>query len=223
VDDFYARLRGGAVATTSQPSPAEFVEAYERAAVAEAEAVVSIHLDARVSGTVSAAGLAAVAAPVPVTVVDTGTVSFGVGICVRAAAAVVAAGGSAKEAALAAIALGSRLENAFVAPRTSGGRIPATSDWALWTFANGAATPVSESSGIDEAVDRISTRVLLSDRPISVAVGHAAREVEAAADELAHQLVRSSLVLAVERYRVGPAVGAHTGPDSFGAFWWPAS
>ena len=183
--------------------------------------MVSIHLDARVSGTVSAAGLAAVAAPVPVTVVDTGAVSYGVGICVRAAAAVVAAGGSATEAAVVAIALGSRLENAFVAPQTDGGRIPATSDWAVWTFADGAATPVSESSGIDGAVDRISTCVLLGARPISVAVGHAAREVEAAADELAHQLVRSSLVLAVERYRVGPAVGAHTGPDSFGAFWWP--
>ena len=114
-----------------------------------------------------------------------------------------------------------RLENAFVAPQTGGARIPATSDWTLWTFADGAASAVSESSGIDEAVDRISTRVLLGDRPHSVAVGHAAREVEAVADELAHRLGRSSRVLAVERYRVGPAVGAHTGPDSFGAFWWP--
>jgi hypothetical protein len=27
-----------------------------------------------------------------------------------------------------------------------------------------------------------------------------------------------------ERFpRVGPAVGAHTGPLSFGAFWWPSS
>ena len=59
MDDFYARLRAGVVATTSQPNPAEFVDAYERAALAGAEAVISIHLDARVSGTVSAASLAA--------------------------------------------------------------------------------------------------------------------------------------------------------------------
>lgn len=219
-DDFYARLRGGAEATTSQPSPAAFAEAYERAAAAGAEGVVSIHLDARVSGTVSAAERAADDAPLSVTVVDAGTVSFGVGVCVRKAAAVVAAGGSEQDASRAVIALGSRLQSVFVA-RAGGGRIPATSDWTLWTFVSGAAASVSSCSGIKEAVDSMSARVLCSDWPVSVAVGHAAREVEAAADELAHQLVRSSLVLAVERYRVGPAVGAHTGPDSFGAFWWP--
>jgi hypothetical protein len=52
-------------------------------------------------------------------------------------------------------------------------------------------------------------------------VGHAGPELEVAADRLAHDLVREQ-VAAVERYRVGPSVGAHTGPDCFGAFWWPS-
>ena len=66
------------------------------------------------------------------------------------------------------------------------------------------------------------TRLVADAVPELVAVGHASRGVEAAADRLAHDLLRES-VGAVERYRVYPSVGAHTGPDSFGAFWCQAS
>ena len=41
--------------------------------------------------------------------------------------------------------------------------------------------------------------------------------------ELAQRIERSGRAARVERYRVGASVGAHTGPDSFGAFWRPAS
>jgi hypothetical protein len=53
-------------------------------------------------------------------------------------------------------------------------------------------------------------------------VGHASATTERAADELAAALRALADVELVERYRVGAAVGAHTGPLSFGAFWWPA-
>ncbi|MGH3110054.1 MAG: DegV family protein, partial [Gaiellaceae bacterium] len=58
LDWFYARLRAGATVTTSQPTPFDFATAYERAAARGSESVISIHLDARVSGTVSAAEVA---------------------------------------------------------------------------------------------------------------------------------------------------------------------
>ena len=115
--DVLARLvlraaRSGAAATTSQPSPGDLAAAYERAAAGGARTVVSIHLDATVSGVVSSAELAAREAPIPVVVVDTRTVSFGVGLCVRAAAAALAEGGSAGDAARAAARLGGRMRNA---------------------------------------------------------------------------------------------------------------
>ena len=81
IEDFYARLRAGAVATTSQPSPADFARAYARAATEGAESILSIHLDARTSGTIASAESAARDAPIPVIVVDTRTVSFGVAVC----------------------------------------------------------------------------------------------------------------------------------------------
>jgi hypothetical protein len=99
IDDFYARLSEGARATTSQPSPGEFLEAYARIEADGATEVLSIHLDARVSGTLASAVLAAREAPLPVSVVDTRTVSFGVGVCVRAAAEAIASGASVRDAA----------------------------------------------------------------------------------------------------------------------------
>lgn len=221
IDDFYTRLRDGAIPTTSQPSPAELIDAYDRAAARGASSVVSIHLDVRVSGTVASAEIAAGEAPLSVTVVDTRTVSFGVGVCVRAAAEVAARGGSARDATHAATRLGALMDNVFAARGGRGGRVPATQGWTLMSFAEGAASPISGCSTAAEAVVEMASYALRGEQPISAAVGHAGRETEDAADELAHTLSRAPGVGAVERYRVGASVGAHTGPESFGVFWWP--
>src|SRR3954469_17258816 len=73
--------------TTSRPSPERFSEAYTAAAAAGATAVVSVHLSGAMSGTVGAARLAAEAAPVPVRVVDTGSIGMGLGFAALSAAA----------------------------------------------------------------------------------------------------------------------------------------
>jgi fatty acid kinase fatty acid binding subunit len=223
VDEFYARVSEGAQVTTSQPSPGAFLESYARAAGDGASEVLSIHLDARVSGTAGAAALAAGEAPIPVTVVDTQTVSFGVGLCVRQAAVAIAAGGSAVEAADAAGRVGATLRNVFVAHRGPPGRLPDDAGWAVLEFAEGKAKPVAACDTIGEAIDAMVARVFAENGPVSAAVGHAGSSTEPAADALALALAGLAQVAGVERYRVRPAVGAHTGPFSFGAFWWPAS
>ena len=223
VDEFYARLSEGAKVTTSQPSPGAFLEAYARAAAGGASEVLSIHLDSRVSGTVGSAELAAGQAPITVTIVDTQTVSFGVGLCVRAAAAVIAAGGSAAEAADAASRVGETLRNVFVAHRGPPGRLPDAAGWAVLELAEGKAQPVGACDTIGEAIDAIVARVLAENHAVSAAVGHAGSSTAPAADALALSLATLTHVVDVERYRVGAAVGAHTGASSFGAFWWPAS
>jgi hypothetical protein len=58
---------------------------------------------------------------------------------------------------------------------------------------------------------------------VRAAVGHAAASTDPAADALAGSLASLAQVVGVERYRVSAAVGAHTGPLSFGAFWWPSA
>jgi fatty acid-binding protein DegV len=221
LDWFYERVRTGAVATTSQATPADFAAAYERAAAREAKTVVSIHLDARVSGTIASAEAAARAAPLPVTVVDTKTVSFGVGLCVRAAAEAAASGGLSADVVLAASRFGASLQNAFVARGGPGGRVPPSTAWTLLRYDDGAARRVIDCYSHAECVERLASLVLLDDGPLGAAVGHAGRETELVAGELAGRLQREERVASVERYRVGASIGAHTGPDSFGLFWWP--
>jgi fatty acid-binding protein DegV len=223
LDWFYERMRAGAPATTSQPSPDAFADAYARAASRGARSVLSIHLDSRISGIAASAELAAREAPVPVRVVDTRTVSYGVALCVRAAVEAAAAGGLAADAALAALRLGGAIENAFVALDSPGGRVPAVASWTVFRFAHGGSERLFDCTSLTEVEGRLAELALDTDEPLLAAVGHAGRSVEATADQLAHRLARSDHVVGVERYRVGASVGAHTGPDSFGLFWWPAA
>jgi fatty acid-binding protein DegV len=223
IDDFYARLSDGAQVTTSQPSPGELLEAYARAAEAGADEVLSIHLDGRISGTARSAELAARDASIPVTVVDTQTASFGVGLCVRAAAERLSRGASASEAAHVARSLGRTLRNAFVAGPGRPGRLPDTAGWSLLRFGDGAIQPVAVGLELDEAIEAMVGHVCAEDGELHAAVGHAGAATAAPADALALRLESQTDVVSIERYRVGAAVGAHTGPLSFGAFWWPSS
>ncbi len=223
-DDFYRRLADGHAVSTSTPSPAAFTAVYDRLAQAGAREVISLHLDGRLSGTVGAARLGADSASIPVHVVDTRQVSLGVGLCaVRARAALddgAEAGAAAAAAAAAALRLSAVLRNAsFVATPPTPGRVDVQD--ALIEVSDGRAVSLGPVRDAASAVERLGTLVLEADGPLSTAVGYAARDVEPAADHLAELLGSAAAVRDVLRYRVGPSVGAHTGGDTFGCFWWP--
>ena len=221
-DELYGRLAAGATATTSQPSPGAFLSLYEQAASAGALEVVSIHLDARASGTVSSALLGASGAPIRVLVVDSRTVGFGVGICVRAALELRAAGATAAEIEEAVRRLGESVGNVFVARAAPEGRVGRSDEWAVLSFAGGAAEPRGLAGTEREAIATMAEIVTAAGPGIRAAIGHAAPSLRAAAGSLTSALASDPRVESVERYRVAPAVGAHTGPWSFGAFWWPS-
>ncbi|MDQ2960031.1 MAG: DegV family protein [Candidatus Dormibacteraeota bacterium] len=85
-DDFYARLPTAIVQpSTSQPTPEQFAEVY-RGHLAAGDTVVSIHISSKLSGTLQSASLAAQEFPAgAVRVVDSTTVSAGIGALVLAA------------------------------------------------------------------------------------------------------------------------------------------
>ncbi len=222
VDAFYAALADGVRATTSQPTPGRFAEAYAAAHARGDREVLSIHVDSRISGTVGSAGLAAHEARLPVAVVDTGTASFGVAICVLAAAETVAGGGSRREAVDAIEQVAPAIGNVFAAADAPGGRIPVAPGIPLLSLVGGQTETLAPAGSLDEAAELMVAHVLRQPGALRVAVGHAAGATEAAADRLADALKWSGAVVDVLRYRVGPSIGAHTGSLSFGAFWWPA-
>lgn len=76
---------GKKIPSTSQPSPAEFAETY-RQALQSADQVLSIHISGQLSGTVGSARLAAQEFGNQVTVLDSKSVSMGLGMrAIRAA------------------------------------------------------------------------------------------------------------------------------------------
>ncbi len=87
-DEFYSRLASSAdLPKTSQASPGDFNEVYERVG-RDADAIVSVHVSSKLSGTynsaVQAAGQASV--KLPVEVIDSAQVSVGLALIVIAAA-----------------------------------------------------------------------------------------------------------------------------------------
>ena len=98
-DELYKRLVEDPIyPTTTQPMPNDFAEAYSGLSK-DADAIVSIHLPAKVSGTCNAAlqGIEIAKPKCEVHVVDSFSVSVGLGIIATAAARVAKSGGKLTE------------------------------------------------------------------------------------------------------------------------------
>ena len=93
-DTFYERLRKTNVhPTTSQPTPEQFADAYRPLLEHEDDQVVSLHISAKLSGTLQSAHIAAKEFPPGrIHLVDTETASAGIQLLVRAALDDIAAG-----------------------------------------------------------------------------------------------------------------------------------
>lgn len=94
-DQFYKRLVEGNVhPKTSQPSPGQFVEVFERLGQ-DHDGIISIHLSSKLSGTMQSARQAAELVPnTPIRVIDSGSVSMGIGFLALEAARMAQAGQS---------------------------------------------------------------------------------------------------------------------------------
>ncbi len=229
-DTFWARFQAGVPEVgTSQPSPGRFARAYEAAARGGADRILSVHVGSNVSGTVNAARLAAEAAPVPVRVVDTGVASFAVACCLWEAAEAVAAGASLDEAAAVAESVGARTGNVFVVKglelARAGGRLAGRAAVArgsvpVLSLVGSVMEVVGQVGDLDEAVDVMATRVLSTGSALRVGVGVADVATRPVGDAFERRLTAAPEVREVVRYRVGPSVGAHTGPGTVGAVFY---
>lgn len=83
-DIFEGVRNGAAMPSSSQPSPADFKAAFERA-LQKADHVLSIHISSKLSGTVQSAQLAAQEFPGRITVFDSLAASMGLGMMVERA------------------------------------------------------------------------------------------------------------------------------------------
>lgn len=231
-DDFFSRYAGGAApeVTTAAPSPGAFAAAYQRLADRGVSRILSIHIGAAVSATLDAARLAAEQSPVPVRLVDTGTASFGVACCVWEAAEAVASGATIDEAATIAEETAPTVGNVFVVGALeivrAGGRLAAGTEdsdgVAVLSLVDGSIQRVGEVRHVDDATDAMVDHVTAAGDGLRVAVGIADAAAEPLSSAMIQRLSRAPEVKEVVLYRIGPSVGAHTGPGTAGCFFWPA-
>lgn len=216
--------------TTSRPSPQLFAETYREIAASGAEAIVSLHLSAELSGTYDAAVLAAREAPVPVRVVDTGMVAMALGFCALAAAQTAESGGTVDEAVAAAEKRAAGTTAYFYVDTLDflrrGGRIGAAQ--ALFGSALAVKPLLQLDAGRIEPLEKVRTasraiarlEEIVADRAgeaqVDIAVHHLAAPDRAAA--LAERLrARVPGLADLHVSEVGAVIGAHTGPGLLGA------
>lgn len=228
--DFYASLAAGAEVSTAAPAPGAFVDAYRAAASEGATALLSVHTGSTLSATVSSATLAAGLVDIPVTLIDTGVASFPVAMAVWSAAESIADGGSVDDAARIARATAERVGSLFVVGVSEvarrGGRFVSVNGELTPTtvleLVSGRLTELGMAADIDAAIEMMveHTVRLADDEPLRIGVGHGAHQ--SVAEVLVARLADVPGIVDITLYEVGPSVGAHTGPGTFGVVYAPS-
>jgi len=236
-DAFYARFRSGRPAvSTAQPSPGQFAAAYEAVTDRGATEILSVHIGSSVSGTVNSARLAARVASVPVRIVDTGTASFAVSLCLWEAAEAVAEGATIEEAAAAAERVSATVGNAFVVGALdvarAGGRLSGDvgvgvgigegADIPVLSLTGGVMRELDRVAHVEQAADAMAAFVLAAGPSLRVGVGFSDAGSLPLVLALEDRLRGAPQVREAVRYRIGPSVGAHTGPGTVGTMFAPA-
>ncbi|HEX2191648.1 MAG TPA: DegV family protein [Acidimicrobiales bacterium] len=224
---FWARCAASPVLPeTAAPAPGDFQAAYERAAERGADGVVCVTISSKLSATISAASTAAEAFErLPVRVVDSRSVTMGLGMIVLGAAQAAETGGGVDEVAAAAEGLVGRtrvygtldtLENL-----KKGGRIGAAqallgsllSVKPVIEVRDGEVEPGPKQRTRARALAWLAEKVAADGPAGDVAVvSGEAPDVDTLCDLLSRHLPRERLVLA----DLGAVIGTHAGPRTIG-------
>ena len=212
--------------STSRPTPADFLTAYERLAAEGADEIVSVHLSAKMSGTVESAKLAAAQAPVPVYVVDSGQVGLAVGFAAGRAGAARDAGASVEDIVAAVLRAGDATTILLYVDTLEylrrGGRVgsaaaligSALAVKPILTLTDGKVAPLERVRTTARALGRLEALTVEAaeacEDGYDIGVQHLANLTIAqqVAGRLADQLGRDSVPVD----EVGAAIGAHVGP-----------
>ncbi|HEY3368139.1 MAG TPA: DegV family protein [Symbiobacteriaceae bacterium] len=237
--EFYRRLRESAMdalPTTSQPSAGEYVEFYRKAAEAGLP-ILSYHLSAALSGSISSARTARDMLPgLDIRIVDTGTLSGAMGMQVLVAAEMAARGVPPQEIIAKTQAIGQAADTLYTCDTLEylrkGGRIGRvagyvgnllgvrpiiTVDKATGTYVTAGRTRsfrLAAGAMIEKVAETVKDGEALS---CVILHGDCLGEAERMADNLRK---RFNCVL-LEITRVNPSLGVHVGPDTLGLAYFP--
>ncbi|UQN06064.1 DegV family protein [Deinococcus sp. QL22] len=229
-DAVYDHLRAGGSVST-EPVTTDAFEAAYRTLLQTHEQIISIHISGQLSETVKHAREAAerLGAAQRIHIVDSGLASAPLAEAVIAARETVQAGGTAEAARQAVETVGRDLHAEFTVPSLEylrrGGRIGRAQEFfgnvlgmrPVLAFTNGqlkAIRRVRATGATQELLEALKVRY--GTTPLSVTIAHAGRDPVRIA-ELRAAMIASGLNVAKGRVQLmGPVVGAHVGPGTYG-------
>ena len=227
---FYRRLRQSrTLPTTSQPSIGEFETVYRQLA-AEAEAIVSVLVSSKISGTVASAQAAVERLPeLKIRIVDGLSASMGLGFAALAAAKAAAAGKSLEEVVVAAEEIKDKVHLLFVVETLEylhrGGRIggarrmlgTALKIKPILQFKDGLIESLSQARTKSKAIALMMeiAEERLGGKPMAEA---AVVDIDSPqeGDRVAGQVKERFGLSVVHRSGASPVVGTHVGPGTIG-------
>jgi DegV family protein with EDD domain len=231
-EEFYARLRSAEeLPTTSQPTPADFLSAYEE--LAGFDRVLSLQLSSKVSGTFESAGRAAAESSGRVRVIDTGTASAAIAILALAVQRRLERGTTDEE--VDELVASFKRESGLIFTLDTleylarGGRIGRAAGWAgqllnikpILTLADGEVLPLKRVRGNRKAIREFADtfEAATRDEPgLRVGIAHAdAPERLTALTKLVRAIRPQAEIEAATA--LGPVLGTHAGPGTVGLFW----
>ena len=231
-DEFYAQLADAREPPrTAAPSPGDFAAVYEELA-ASYDRVLSIHLDARLSGTLGAAATAAEAFPA-VRVIDSYAVSAATAMLGFAIQRRLDRGTTDEEVDALVQRFHSEHHLLFTLDTLDylarGGRIGRASALAgtllavkpILTIRDGEVVPLKRVRGAQKALEEFGAELAATshDEPsLRIGLAHAAAPARLDALESVVRRVRPRAQLEVAA-PLGAVVGTHAGPGAIGLFW----
>lgn len=231
--EFYRKLPNATThPTTSQPSPGRFAEAYTEL-LNDHDAIVSIHISERLSGTYASAVQGAEMVDASrVHVIDSQLVSMSLGLLTLAATEMAAQGSDAAAIAERITRMREQVQTYFSVATLEflrrGGRIGRASAMLgsvlqvkpVLCIRDGLVTPLERVRTFDRALNRVVelTRDVNHGKGLCVIVGHA--DAESDAERVARELEPVTETLMIQP--LGPVVGAHAGPGVVGVGCYPA-
>jgi len=236
-EQFFPKLRSAAqLPTTSQPTPGDFALVYRTLADEGAEGIVSIHLSAKLSGTVESALMAAENSPVPVRVIDSTFVSCGMDFAIEAACAARDTGADLDTVEKAALDAVAESELFFVIDTldylVKGGRAGRSQGMAaallnikpILRVTGGLIEPFKKCKGTNRAIREMAEYVAGESRklgPLKIVVVHAV--AQNLADELMNAIRSAGTDIAqMSCDEIGSVIGTHVGPRTVGVGYAPA-
>jgi DegV family protein with EDD domain len=231
--EFYRALPSATThPTTSQPSAGRFAETYAEL-LKEHEAVVSIHISEKLSGTYESARQGAdLTDPKRVHVIDSQVVSMSLGLVTLAASQLASQGADARSIANQVVSMRDLVQTYFSVATLEflrrGGRIGRANALLgsvlqvkpVLCIRDGLVTPLERVRTFDRALTRVIELARAVDRGTGVCaiVGHA--DAEAHAERVGRELEPIAETLLIQP--LGPVVGAHAGPGVVGVGVYPA-